>query len=238
MRYRIIWVVAVLLLCSSSQLFALEREYSNISYLNIRSKFIRPGSRLTDIQQEEAWKTFTGRWIRWTGTVRDVSVNWGALTISVDMGAGSVGSDILLYPTDASIEAARKLPRGQRIFFAGHLDGRPGGFLPMILRDVELLRPEKLDVFYPIIFSRPQEIIGIVSSAVCRRIERAGSAKSRVVSIIRQALAMDKAGMIHEGAVAGHFSQAHILDRGMLFWISNSHIRNAGIPVVDSGNAR
>jgi len=121
---------------------------SDISWSDIKFRFIDGinTSGLTSVQADEARKQQAkneeeyarwweqdakGKWIRWRGTVKDVTLHKddGAVTVTVDMGGGyTFGSDVWLYVDQASKEKALKLSKDSYVTFMAKLERIPQRF--------------------------------------------------------------------------------------------------------------
>lgn len=237
-------VIPSLLLCllmSAASVAADAREFSKISFLDVRDGFIKHSSRMTEVQQEDAWRQFAGKWVRWTGIVRDVTTTWGTLNIHVDMGVGSFGTDIMLCPTEAMIPVAKKLAKGERIFFSGRLDKLPGKFLATALRDVEITNPRSADDYYPICIKTDDVIFGFASPKLINHLAENNFSDARTGKLISKAISRGEAGslkagrcIVLTGETSGAASLARVLDadNDSFFWIPTNYVRNRGVPVA------
>jgi hypothetical protein len=232
------------LLCLAMSLASIAadgREFSKISFLEVREKFIKHESRMTEVQRAEAWQQFSGQWVRWTGIVRDVTTTWGTLYVHVDMGVGSMSADLLLCPTERMVPVAKKLMKGDRVYFTGRLDRLPGKFLATALRDVEFANPSSAEGYYPICLELDRRTIGFTSSNLSNQVIGKQLNESRRARLISTAMDRGEAGLLKVGScivvtgeVSGAVCQAHFLgDNDLPFWIPNHYLRSIGIPVAD-----
>ena len=111
-------------------------EISNISWDEI-STIYGLNSNYTDIQKDEHWKKYKGRYIKWNGTVSEISKNWGTYTLQVKMNPDTIGADLIIYLKDTQKDKALSLSVGQSVTFIGEMD-EWGTLLPITLRDGEL----------------------------------------------------------------------------------------------------
>lgn len=216
------------------------REYIRTSYRHIHRIFIDHNSRLTDFQQDERWKEFSGKWVRWTGFVREVGITWGDPSVKVDMEIGSVGPDVSLSPTKAAWEKAKLLQKGDRIFFSGRLDRRPGKLLSMWLRDAEIIEPTSLSDFCPLTFRLQKTSIGLPDKEAYRAIFGTSTSYDRVLTAINKAVRQRKAVILPSdlavtltGRFYGCVSEVIIAELPAPCWIPNTALRAVGLVISD-----
>ena len=95
-------------------------------------------SKNTDLQKDDAWKSYKGKRVRWSGTVSSVSESFGSLSLQVKMNPDTFTSDLLITLRDLQKSRALSLKKGDSVSFTGVLD-RWGSLLPITLKDGEIL---------------------------------------------------------------------------------------------------
>jgi hypothetical protein len=98
---------------------------------------------LTSAQREKLdkdrkvwWQDYRGKWVRWRGSVNNVSS--GGAKIKIDMGEGSWGSDVVLIVTPDSKEKAAGLNKDAYVTFVGRMSEQPGGIAAMELQEATI----------------------------------------------------------------------------------------------------
>lgn len=96
-------------------------------------------SKTTDIRKEEAWKSFKGKRVVWSGEVSEISKGlFGGITLQVKMNEDTFTSDLIIKLKSSEKAEASSLSKGDRITFSGTLDNW-GTILPITLEDGEIL---------------------------------------------------------------------------------------------------
>jgi len=117
---------------------------SEITWSDVQSKFIKLDPDLTSAQREKLEKdrkqwwqeSYRGKWVRWRGSVNNVSS--GGSKVKIDMGEGSWGSDIVLIVTPDSKEKAAGLNKDSYVTFVGRISEQPGGLIAMELQEATI----------------------------------------------------------------------------------------------------
>ena len=116
---------------------------SQITWSEVHSKFINVDTDLTSAQREKLerdrkqwWQDYRGKWVRWRGSVNNVSS--GGAKVKIDMGEGSWGSDIVLIMTPESKEKAAGLNKDSYVTFVGRISEQPGGLIAMELQEATI----------------------------------------------------------------------------------------------------
>lgn len=94
-------------------------------------------NKYTDLQKDEFWKQYTGKKVRWSGTVSSVSENFGSLNLQVKMNPDTFTSDLLIKLKDSERSKALGLKVGDSVTFTGILDTW-GSILPITLKEGEI----------------------------------------------------------------------------------------------------
>lgn len=117
---------------------------SEITWSDVQNKFIKLDPDLTSAQREKLEKdrkqwwqeSYRGKWVRWRGSVNNVSS--GGSKVKIDMGEGSWGSDIVLIVTPDSKEKAAGLNKDSYVTFVGRISEQPGGLIAMELQEATI----------------------------------------------------------------------------------------------------
>jgi len=116
---------------------------SPFTWSEVHSKFIKTDTDLTSAQRDKLekdrkqwWQDYRGKWVRWRGSVNNVSS--GGSKVKIDMGEGSWGSDIVLIVTPDSKERAAGLNKDSYVTFVGRMGEQPGGLTAMELQEATI----------------------------------------------------------------------------------------------------
>jgi hypothetical protein len=116
---------------------------SQITWSEVHSKFVKTDTDLTSAQREKLekdrkqwWQDYRGKWVRWRGSVNNVSS--GGSKVKIDMGEGSWGSDLVLVVTPDSKERAAGLNKDSYVTFVGRMGEQPGGLTAMELQEATI----------------------------------------------------------------------------------------------------
>lgn len=117
---------------------------SEITWSEVRNKFIKKDSDLTSAQKDKLerdrknwWnESYRSKWVRWKGSVQNVRSGGGS--VSIDMGEGSWGSDIILQVDPAARDKAAELNKGSYVTFVGRMNEQPGSIAAMELLEVTI----------------------------------------------------------------------------------------------------
>ena len=91
-------------------------------------------SKETDLSKDAKWPKFSGKKVRWTGAVVEVSESLGSLTLQVKMNPDTLTSDLIVTLDDSQRSKALLLKQGDSVTFVGILDSW-GSILPITLTD-------------------------------------------------------------------------------------------------------
>ncbi len=96
-------------------------------------------SDLTELQKDELWKTYKGKYVRWTGEVSYIDESMGGISVGFRHKPGTLTYDVLArFPMSEKGQLLR-LKEGEIVKYTGRLDTRGGAILPYNLNDPKLL---------------------------------------------------------------------------------------------------
>lgn len=85
------------------------------------AKAFDAGGDLTDLQKQEAWKAFDGKWVNWSANVTSVDKTLGSLSVQVRCLKSTFVSDAIISFDASAQPALLKLKKNQKIQFTGRL---------------------------------------------------------------------------------------------------------------------
>lgn len=95
-------------------------------------------SNSTDIQKQELWKNFEGKYVAWSGQVTEIQEGMiSGLTVGVKFNSDSISSDVLLSLKPEQKSQVASYTKGSTISFVGKLKSY-GGILPASIDDVTI----------------------------------------------------------------------------------------------------
>jgi hypothetical protein len=117
---------------------------SEITWSEVQSNFGKMDPGLTSAQREklqkerkQLWQAdYRGKWVRWGGSVNNVSS--GGSKVKIDMGEGSWGSDVVLIVAPDSKGTAAELDKDSYVTFVGRMSEQPGALTAMELQEVTI----------------------------------------------------------------------------------------------------
>ena len=117
---------------------------SEITWSEVHKKFVQIDNHLTSAQRSKLEKDrkqwwqegFRGKWVRWRGSVKNVSSEGS--TVKIDMGEGSWGADVGLLVIPDSKEKAIGLNQDSYVSFVGRMREQPGILSAMKLQEVTI----------------------------------------------------------------------------------------------------
>lgn len=116
---------------------------SDISWLTIEEVYGLK-STVSNVDKQGRWKTMQGKVVEWTGTVGELSVQFGLPAIEVKMATSSDLPEVLLHVQKRSELAAQKLRKDDRFTFSGKLTSW-GTVCPVVtLEDVRVWTQQDL----------------------------------------------------------------------------------------------
>ena len=93
---------------------------------------------LTDLQRQEMFKKYKGKYITWTGEVSAISETWGDLTLQVKHCPDSLTTDIIITMKDNQKDKLLKLKEGDTVTYKAKLE-RFGTILGLSAEDGEII---------------------------------------------------------------------------------------------------
>lgn len=112
------------------------REYVTESCSEVSHQFgVR--ARLTDLQQQELWRSYDGKWVRWTVTVGDIRESLGRLQMQFRCGTESLVFDGHAYFSDDQRSRLVAVQPGSAVAIEGRLSDH-GRFLGLSIQDTTL----------------------------------------------------------------------------------------------------
>jgi len=112
------------------------REYVTESCSQVAHMF-GPQARLTDLQQNELWRQYDGKWVRWRVTVGDLSETFGRLQMQFRCGTESLLFDGHAAFGDDQRPALLRIQQGSSVNIEGRLSDH-GRLLGLSLQDAEI----------------------------------------------------------------------------------------------------
>ncbi len=117
---------------------------SEITWGEVHKKFVQIDNHLTSAQRSKLEKDrkqwwqegYRSKWVRWRGTVKNVSSEGS--TVKIDMGEGSWRADVVLTVTPDSKEKAIGLNQDSYVSFVGRMSEQPGILSAMELQEVTI----------------------------------------------------------------------------------------------------
>lgn len=109
---------------------------SDISWEELDSVYNIKSDR-TDLQKDEIWKGYEGKYVDWVGEVTDISKGFGGLTLYIKMKDSTFTHDLRIELKSSEESKALKIIKGDRVNFTGRLD-RWGTILAISLDNGEI----------------------------------------------------------------------------------------------------
>ena len=99
-------------------------------------------SKATELQKENAWKQYEGRWVKWTGRVSavDKTFGFGKLYLQVKCLNSPFLTDAVIFFDDEWENKLLKLKQGQSVTFEARLNNT-GSILGLSLNEGKILKP-------------------------------------------------------------------------------------------------
>lgn len=108
------------------------KQYVDISCSDFASQF-GAKSDLSDLQKDEIFKDYDGKYVKWTGTVSSISSTFGQLKMQVKCSPTTLVSDAIISFDDSEKEALLQIKEGETVNFEAQLDSW-GQLIPTTLR--------------------------------------------------------------------------------------------------------
>jgi hypothetical protein len=95
-------------------------------------------SQMTDLQQEELWRQYDGKWVRWTVRVGEISQSFGGLSMQFKCGTESLLFDGHARFDDAQRSRLLQITPNSTVQIEGRLDDH-GRLLGLSLQDTTIV---------------------------------------------------------------------------------------------------
>lgn len=135
----VIYSILIILFCSISQAQTTQpKKILNISFEQL-DKLFGEKSQLTEIQKDNLWKEYKGKYIIWEGRVDDIIKGWLGMAVHIKYIASTTTQDVSIdFPKERQ-KILMSLMKGQKIKYKAKLRSRSGNVMPYFLDDGEIL---------------------------------------------------------------------------------------------------
>ena len=91
------------------------------TFAQVNGKFVSPSSRLSNMQKEEAWKTYKGKRVEWQGEVTEVRKSFGTTSIHLRHLQTTPDADVIVNLRKDQSQRAMQVRKGDILTYQGTL---------------------------------------------------------------------------------------------------------------------